>query len=106
MLSIMLAIASSPKSVVAVDEIENGIFHTHYAGMWRTIVSLLIENESQLFVSTHSDECLRGLLEVDPLHYDKMKLFRTTVQKNKFVVKEFSGRTFVSGIRYGEEIRG
>jgi energy-coupling factor transporter ATP-binding protein EcfA2 len=106
MLSIMLSIASSPRSVVLVDEIENGIFHSHLSSMWKTIFALLDEYESQLFVSTHSYECLKALTIAAPERFDDMVLLRTLRSNDDFRMKRFSGKTFLAGVDYGEEVRG
>ena len=57
-LGFMLAIALRPRAIVLIDEIENGIHYAHLAAIWRSILSLAREYETQLFISTHSRECL------------------------------------------------
>jgi len=59
---IMLGAFSYPKSVVLVDEIENGLYFGHHKSLWRGLISTFIQSESQLIVTTHSQEWLRSLV--------------------------------------------
>jgi AAA domain, putative AbiEii toxin, Type IV TA system len=104
-LSYMLGIAARPKAIVLVDEIENGIYYSHMAAMWRSTISLLREYETQMFVSTHSRECIVSLVEAAKGDVADVALWRTERRGEKFRVRRFSGEDFVAGIEYGEEIR-
>jgi len=105
LLTIMLAIASTKYPIVLVDEIENGIFHTHLSAMWRTLIALVDEFEGQLFVSTHSQECLRALGEVASKRSKDITLLRTERGNGVATVKRFAGKTLMAGIQYGQELR-
>lgn len=105
MMSIMLAISSAERSIIIVDEIENGIFHSHLASIWRTLLSLLSEYKCQLFASTHSQECLEALVGAVSSDSPDIALLRTDRGENSATVTQFSGKTFMSGINYGEEVR-
>lgn len=53
------AISRSPRGVVLVDEIENGLHHTAMVDIWRSIGRLAREYDVQVFATTHSAECVR-----------------------------------------------
>lgn len=59
--AILVRIAAHKESVILVDEIENGFYYDKYESIWRTMFDLATRSNAQLFVTTHSAECLRAL---------------------------------------------
>jgi ABC-type Mn2+/Zn2+ transport system ATPase subunit len=102
---IMLAIASRPRSVVLVDEIENGIYYQHQAHIWRGLLSFMRNYDSQLFVTTHSEEWLEALLEAADGNVDDIALWRLERGPNGPILRQFGGSTFKAGIESGGEVR-
>jgi AAA domain, putative AbiEii toxin, Type IV TA system/AAA domain len=56
--------------VVLIDEIENGFYFERMPAFWTTILRLASEYDTQIFASTHSMECLRGLLPILKDHHE------------------------------------
>ena len=104
-LGFMLAIALRPRAIVLIDEIENGIHYAHLAAIWRSILSLAREYETQLFISTHSRECLEALLEASGGEVNDLEIWRTEREGTKHTIRRFRGKDFQAGIEGGEEIR-
>lgn len=80
-LSLALAIASTPGGIVLVDEIENGIHHSVMEKVWKAIGAFARSYDVQLFATTHSYECIGAAyraFEAD--EEDELRLFR--VQRN------------------------
>ena len=100
--SIMLAIASRPKSLVLVDEIENGLYFKHHTALWRGLLALARRYDSQLFLTTHSEEWLEALVEAAGDEVDDLSLWRAERSKNGPVVRQFSGKQVAAGIKAGE----
>lgn len=63
MLNILLAILSMPKSIILIDEFENGFHYSMYKKIWEIIGKAAVENECQLIVNTHSRDLLKGAVE-------------------------------------------
>lgn len=105
MMAIFLAIASRPRSIVLVDEIENGIHHSHHEFMWKAIINLLNENESQLFVSSHSAECLDALGTGLKRQKVDARLWQTVQRRGRYEIHEVSGKSLQLALQYGDEIR-
>lgn len=104
--SIMLAIASRPNSVVIVDEIEDGIYHKHKTSIWRGLLSLARTHNSQMFLSTHDEEWLQSLIEASGDEMDDISLWRLERDRSGARrLKQFSGRSFKAGIEAGGEVR-
>lgn len=62
-LSIILALLSNKKSIILIDEIENGIYYRTFPVIWKYILNLSKQNDNQIFVTTHSYETLVGLVQ-------------------------------------------
>lgn len=104
--SVMLAMASRKKSIVLVDEIENGIFYKHHTAIWRGLITFMRENQSQLFVTTHSQECLNALVMAAGEQVDDISLWRVERSDDGPSISQFTGEELQAGIEYGSEIRG
>lgn len=102
MITILLAMASRERSIVLVDEIENGLFHTHHAAFWRVILRFAREYNSQVFLTTHSEEWLESLVEVLDNKMDDVALWRAERVKDLPVIRQFTGKQVPAGIRSGE----
>ncbi len=107
MISLFLAIATSPRSVVLVDEIENGIHWTRHAGITKALIAFARKYETQLFVSTHSKEWLNAVADAVGDENDDIMLFRLERgPEGTSEIFQFSGDQMKAGIEYGAEIRG
>lgn len=54
-----------------IDEIDTGVHHSHIKDFWRIILQVALENEVQLFMTTHDKECLHYFNKV--LQEENMK---------------------------------
>lgn len=103
---VLLAIASRPRSVVTIDEIETGIYYTHHAAIWRALIRFTRSYDSQLFITTHSKECLEALAEAAGEDAGDVSLWRVERELDgQPTVRQFSGEELVAGIEYGQEVR-
>lgn len=57
---LVLGISSSPKGLVLVDEIENGLHHSVLPKVWEVVAHAARQFETQVFATTHSFECLEA----------------------------------------------
>jgi hypothetical protein len=107
-LSILLVLASHPRSVVLVDEIENGLYYKHQESFWRWLISFSTASEGQLFLSTHSQEWLVALTKaVGPEVTQNIAFWRLERnEEGKPVLFEFDGESLKAGVEYGAEVRG
>ncbi len=108
LLSILLAMASHPKSVICVDEIENGLYHKHQSSFWRWLLSFSQTFDNQLFLSTHSEEWLQALVSIANEQSMKDIAFWRIErdEKGKAILHEFEGMTLKAGVEQGAEVRG
>lgn len=105
MVGVLLAIASYPRSVVLVDEAENGVYYKHHEAYWRNLLSFARTHDSQLFISTHSEEFLEALVNAAGNDNSDIALWRIEHSEQAPIVRQFSGETLKAGIEEGGEVR-
>lgn len=68
LLLLRLALASNTDGYVLVDEVDTGLHWTVMAGMWRLLIKVAQKANLQLFATTHSLDCIRGLASMVKSH--------------------------------------
>ena len=104
-LTILTTLACSQHNVVLVDEVENGIYFTDLEKAWRGMLSACRESDSQLFLTTHSRECLNALAPVLEEHFQEFSLIRTETISGSILPVQFSGEEMLASLKQGFEIR-
>ena len=61
-IAIIGSILINKNGFLFLDELENGVHHTHLDKLWNIILTLAKEQNVQVFATTHSDECIRALV--------------------------------------------
>jgi ABC-type branched-subunit amino acid transport system ATPase component len=61
LLTLSLAVGHAPRGFVMVDEIDTGLHHSVMSDMWRVLIASAERLDAQLFVTTHSLDCVRSL---------------------------------------------
>jgi AAA15 family ATPase/GTPase len=103
--ALLLGIAAMPRGAVLIDEIENGFYYQKYGDVWRGITTLAQNEQTQLFVSTHSIECARAAFPVIADNPSLFSLLRTERKQRECVVKHFSGKDLIAALEQGTEFR-
>jgi len=68
LLTLALAMVSAKGGVLLVDEIDTGLHYSVLGDMWRLVVEAARQTNVQVFATTHSYDCLRGLAWVCENH--------------------------------------
>jgi AAA15 family ATPase/GTPase len=103
--SILVAIPNSENGYILLDEFENGIYYKRLKGAWNAIVEFATSYGVQIFLTTHSSECLSVLANAAENHQESYRLFRTVRQNGGSVIRSFSGDQFTNAIAEEIEIR-
>ena len=103
--SVLLGIATYPRGVVLVDEIENGFYFETLSTIWKVVLDSCIRYDTQFFASTHSDECLKAALPSIRGNEDEFSLVRTWKKDGISHARAFAGRQLESAIEEGVEVR-
>jgi predicted ATPase len=61
MLALAISLAKSQGGILLVDEIDTGLHYSIMGDMWLLVVEAAIRYDIQVFVTTHSFDCIRGL---------------------------------------------
>lgn len=61
-LNIALALFEHPNSIILIDELENGLHYSTMSKIWEAIFFAAKKNNTQLFITTHSQDLLKGLI--------------------------------------------
>jgi ABC-type Mn2+/Zn2+ transport system ATPase subunit len=104
-ITMLLMIASRDQSVVLIDEVENGIYYSHHEAFCRAMLAFAREYNSQLFVTTHSEEWLESLSSSYIAKKDDVSLWRLGRSKEGPTVKQFTGESLKTSIDIGGEVR-
>ncbi|KHD06209.1 hypothetical protein PN36_02565 [Candidatus Thiomargarita nelsonii] len=63
-IAVLCAIWASKDGFLLIDEIENGIHYTNYQKLWQIIFQASADANCQLFITSHSKECIEAFNEV------------------------------------------
>lgn len=105
LLCIILAIAIYPRSIILIDEIENGFYFDRLPQIWSIILRFAIENNAQIFASTHSMECLVAAADAARNHKNLFGVIRTVNIDGMTEIRQFDGDKLVDAVKEGIEIR-
>ncbi|HET6406718.1 MAG TPA: AAA family ATPase [Chthoniobacteraceae bacterium] len=98
----LIRLAANPKSVLLIDEIENGFYHDRYSSIWRTLYDMCVKNDCQIFATSHSLECLNALVDALPNHASDVRFLRSSLEDGEIAFEQLRGETFFKAIKIGE----
>ncbi|MBV8415207.1 MAG: AAA family ATPase [Verrucomicrobia bacterium] len=104
-LSFVSAILASGFRVVLIDEIENGVYFGLFEKLWSLLLELVVETDTQLFVTTHSRECIDAALPVMGKQPEKFSLIRAYRKGRSNTATIAQGAKSVSVLEAGLEVR-
>jgi hypothetical protein len=103
--AILLAIRTYKDGVIIIDEIENGIWYKMFPTFWQAIHGFASENNTQVFASTHSLECLKALAPVIDEHPGDFTLIQLAQERGQGVARLASGKDAAAAIESDIELR-
>jgi hypothetical protein len=101
----ILSIVQQTHGVVLIDEIENGIFHDRYQLVWETVADLARRHDTQLFITTHSKECLRAAVPIIAKAMGDFSLLRINRERASSTVEFFGGEQMEAALEKNGEVR-
>ncbi len=105
LMGILLAVAGRPQSVALIDEIENGFYYELLPSIWSALLNFCKQHNTQIFASTHSEDCLRALLKCIGENEEEFALIRTERTNGRSTARLFGGRQLHSAIEQNIEVR-
>jgi hypothetical protein len=83
-------------------KLKNGIYYSHHNAFCRAVLTFAGEYNSQVFITTHSDEWLESLASVIDTSVDDVALWRAERVDGVPVIRQFTGKQVPIGIDAGE----
>jgi AAA15 family ATPase/GTPase len=95
-----------------IDEIDAGIHHSRYHDFWKSVIRTALDNDVQLFMTTHNEEFIMFFKEIFEtelaLHKDKSRVISLVENSTSKQVNSvtYSFEQFEHALNAGNEIRG
>jgi hypothetical protein len=105
LMGICLGLAIFEGGVVLIDQIEDGFHHKLLPSIWSSVYSLAKKFNVQLFVSSHSGECIRAMMEVLKGHEADFALLRATRKESGCTMTVLDGQYLESALEQDFEVR-
>ena len=107
-IAILSAIWASQNGFLFIDEIENGLHYSNYSKLWTIILEASKQAKCQMFITTHSKECIESYARVAKKLEDKeitfFKLGKNQEGELKGMVYPYDW--FIDSIEQEQEMRG
>jgi energy-coupling factor transporter ATP-binding protein EcfA2 len=103
--TLLAAILIRGKGVLLIDEVENGLFYKTLPSLWKYLLKFAVENDTQLFVSTHSLECVRAMIPAMQGMEEEFSLLRSERTNGSSTVAQIQGKFLEAAIEQGVEVR-
>jgi hypothetical protein len=103
--SILLAMPDQEGGLILVDEIENGFYHQHLPEIWKALLEFSNMYNCQLFVSTHSAECLESAANLAKEQPGEFSIVRTVLEEGETKIRHLSGKMFADALEENIDVR-
>lgn len=93
--------------ILLIKNIEMGLHYTEFSSLWIKLIDFAILHSIQLFITTHSYECIESLINVCKHRYpneDLVRLFRIE-KKERYKAYAFTQEQLAAAIESSLEIR-
>lgn len=106
LLAIIAAISNNQNGILLIDEIENGFHYLSLEVLWKAIFMSAEKYNVQLFITTHSRECISALVSArQETQYNDFGLFRIEKNENVHRALPYTGEMVQVGIEEQYEMR-
>lgn len=105
LLSILVGIRTFKKGAILLDQIEDGFYYDRFPAIWRIIHRFAIDNEVQIFATTHSVECLKAMLPIIKKHENDFMLLRAERTNGDCGITQVKGNLFEAALEQGFDPR-
>lgn len=106
MLALSISLIHAKGGYLLVDEIDTGLHYSVMADMWKLVVETAVEHDIQVFATTHSKDCYKGLAAVCKEEPEKSKFVAVHKVDCALAASVPSiGKNLVRAIEGGVELR-
>ncbi|VFM96214.1 MAG: ATPase/GTPase, AAA15 family [Candidatus Kentron sp. G] len=108
-LTILVAMLEMENGILLIDEIENGLHHSALVPLWKAIFKMASASNVQLFIATHSYECIDAMADVyreSGMGEDFISLFRIEQDEGgRHYAVRHKANTLLTSIEKNFEVR-
>jgi AAA15 family ATPase/GTPase len=107
-LSLILAIQEVKNGIALIDEFENGLHYKVQKILWKAVIQAASVFNVQLFITTHSLECIRALMsegESPDNNTSKIRLYRIEKEDRQYFVERYLSNSLKIALSENWEIR-
>jgi len=105
LMGICLGLANFSGGTVLIDQLEDGFHHKLLGSIWNSIYALAVKFNVQVFVSTHSAECISAMMGVVKDHQDDFSLLRAVRKESGCNITVLDGQYLESALEQDFEVR-
>jgi hypothetical protein len=105
LVSILLCMTAQAGGMILIDELENGFYYKHLSTIWESLLSFARQYDCQLFVSTHSGECLDAVAKLATENPADFCMLRAVRSGDGTIVRQFDGKRFADALLGHVEVR-
>ncbi len=105
LVSILLGIAIQRGGIVCIDELENGFYYDRLPSIWSLLLTFAKQYDVQLFVSTHSWECLQAAAKHAEANPAEFSLIQAPMPGQPSPIRVTSGESFANAVRHEMDVR-
>jgi AAA15 family ATPase/GTPase len=105
-LSIIISLINAENGTLLIDEFENGLHYTAQYQLWEMIFTLSLKLNVQVFVSTHSSDCIKAFENtLNNGFSENGKVLRLENKKGNITIQEFDSKEMEIVTQNDVEIR-
>jgi AAA15 family ATPase/GTPase len=104
-LALLLGIAYFKGGVVLIDQLEDGFYFERLPSIWTSLRDVAQQCRTQLFISTHSGECLRAIRPALKDHEDRFRLLRAERGEAECTISSIEGDLLEMALEQEFEVR-
>jgi hypothetical protein len=105
LLGICLSLAYYEGGTVLIDQFEDGFHYSLLPSIWKSVYMLAKKFRVQLFISTHSRECIEAIRPTIEGNEEDFCLLRTLRNEKSCEIKSFSGSYLETALEQDFEVR-
>ncbi len=102
MLTVILALLNCREGVFMIDEFETGLYYTVQTKLWEIVFMLAEKLNIQVFVTTHSSDCIRSFAKVNK---GQGTLIRLEEHEGEFSITSYSDSELIFATNNQIELR-
>jgi len=101
----LLGIQSFRGGAILIDQIEDGFYYERLASIWKILHDFAVDNNVQIFATTHSQECLTAMLPTIVKNRDNFVLLKAERENDSCSVTQVKSKFFEAALEQDFEIR-